>query len=82
MPVQFLSGTERARFTHFPAAISTEDVHLYFSLTPNDLRKALSQLRTHNRLGFALQLGTLHYMGYCPRVLHRAPAEVVAYVAQ
>lgn len=82
MPVQFLSAAERARFTRFPATISTEDLHQYFTLTSDDLKKASGQRGMHNRLGFALQVGTLRYLGYCPRVLHHAPRDVVAFVAQ
>ena len=33
------------------------------------------------RLGFALQLGTLRYLGFCPDDLAAAPAEVVRFLA-
>ena len=36
----------------------------------------------HNRLGFALQLLTLRYLGFCPDDLATAPVTVVAYVAE
>ena len=42
----------------------------------------LARPRAANRLGFALQLGTLRFLGFCPDDLSTAPEAVVAFVAQ
>jgi TnpA family transposase len=82
MPVQFLTDTERVRLNAFPAEIAPDDLITYFTLSPAD-RAQLHPLRgDQNRLGFVLQLGTLRYLGFCPDDLTRAPATVVAYLAE
>jgi len=82
MPVSFLTGRERERLRRFPAEIPLEDVSTYFTLSDLDLGRVLTQRRDYNRLGFALQLCALRYLGFAPDDLSSAPDHVVAYVAQ
>jgi TnpA family transposase len=82
VPVQFLSEAERARLSRFPADIPPDDLVMYFTLSDSDLARVHTHRGNANRLGFALQLGGLRYLGYCPDVLTSAPPALVAYVAQ
>ncbi len=35
----------------------------------------------HNRIGFALQLGSLRYLGFCPDDLSSTPSNVIDYLS-
>ena len=82
MPGRFLTDAQRYRLTHFPTEISTEDISIYFTLTAADKAQVQQQRASHNRLGFALQLGTLRFMGFCPDDLTEAPNAVISYLSQ
>jgi TnpA family transposase len=82
MPVQFLSEADHVRLSRFPAEISSEDLTAYFLLSQTD-RLSFKHLRgDDNRLGFALQLCCLRYLGFIPDDLASISSEVVDYVAQ
>ena len=81
MPVQFLSEAEHKSLNRFPSEVSLEDLNRFFLLSDKEL-SILKQLRAeHNRLGFALQLCCLRYLGFFPEEL-QLPKRVVNYVAQ
>ena len=81
MPVQFLSEAEHKSLNRFPSEVSAEDLNRFFLLSDQELI-ILKQLRTeHNRLGFALQLCCLRYLGFFPEEL-QVPERVIKYVAQ
>lgn len=82
MPVNFLSEAERSRLSQFPDAVSESDLIQYFTLTPDDQVQIKRQRRSENRLGFALQLCTLRYLGFCPDDLQSVLTEVVESLAQ
>jgi TnpA family transposase len=82
MPGQFLTEAERERLRRFPAEIPPGDVIASFTLSPADLAQVRHQRGDHNRLGFALQLGALHYLGFSPDDPTTAPASVMAYLSQ
>lgn len=81
MPVQFLSEAEHKSLNRFPSEVSSEDLNRFFLLSDKELI-ILKQLRAeHNRLGFALQLCCLRYLGFFPEEL-QLPESVINYVAQ
>jgi TnpA family transposase len=82
MPGQFFSEAERERLIRFPATISPDECLTHFTLTIFELAKTLEHRGDANRLGFALQLCALRFMGFCPDDLWSAPAGVVRYVAK
>ena len=82
MPSLFLTDSERKRLASFPSTISDSDVIAYFTLSDNDKEQVPKTAAAYNRLGFALQLCTLRYMGFCPENLESAPLNVVAYLAK
>ena len=82
MPVQFLSQADHDRLNRFPEEITREELNSFFWLSPDD-RQAISLIRgEYNRLGFALQLGCLKYLGFFPENLLQIPQVVAQYVAQ
>src|SRR6185436_11845983 len=82
MPIGFLTATERDRLNHFPTPIPDEDVRAFFLLSEADQHVINHQREAHTRLGFALQLCALRYLGFAPDDLSTTPAEVLLYVAR
>jgi TnpA family transposase len=82
MPVDFLTEAERERLNRFPETIAPGDVNAYFLLTPADLKLIRKRSGAHNRLGCALQLCSLRFLGFILLDLSSIPAEVISYVAR
>jgi hypothetical protein len=82
MPGRFLTQAERERLQRFPEEISPQDMITYFALSARDMAKVRQQRSAHNRLGFALQLCALRYLGFSPDDVTTAPTNVVSYVAE
>lgn len=82
MPGRILTDRERERLEQFPAQIAPSDLITYFTLSSAQLDLVYQHRGDCNRLGFALQLLTLRYLGFCPDRLTTVPADVVAYVAK
>jgi Domain of unknown function (DUF4158) len=82
VPTGFLSDAERERLDSFPAQVVPGDLDRYFTLSRADRRQLPTTASPANRLGFALQLGALRFLGFCPDDLSTAPEAVVAFVAR
>jgi hypothetical protein len=82
MPSQLFTDAERARRNRFPEAIAYEDLIIFFPLSERDMESIPRYSAPHNRLGYALQLCALRFMGFVPDDLSSAPPEAVAFVAQ
>src|SRR5262245_17777613 len=81
MPVQLFTEAERARRNRFPDVIAYEDLVTFFTLSERDLRSIPRSREPHNRLGYALQLCTLRFMGFVPDDLGSVPPDAVSFVA-
>lgn len=81
MPVSFLSEAERHRFNSFPKDLSTDDLIAHFTLTDSDLRQIPHHASENNRLGFALQLVLLRFLGFHLTDLRSLPKTVLDFVA-
>jgi len=82
MPWKLLSKEQRKYFGKFPGIPSEEQLSEYFFLDDNDLA-IIDELRTEtNKLGFAIQLGVLRFIGTFPRSFDDAPYDVVKYVSK
>jgi TnpA family transposase len=82
MPGQFLSSAERERLERFPAEVSPADLIAFFTLSPSDLAQVPVRAAPYNRLGFALQLCALRYLGFSPDDLTTAPVDVLQHLAK
>jgi hypothetical protein len=66
MPVQFLSESDHERLNRFPEDITQEDLDRFFWLSQDDRQAIMGLLGAHNRLGLALLLCCLRYLGFFP----------------
>ena len=81
MSTSFLTVAERERWQRFPAAIPQDDLAVYFWLSEDDHREVNRQREPFNRLGYALQLCTLRYLGFVPTDFTATPEVAVTFVA-
>ena len=82
MPKRFLKSDHRETLSNFPATVDEHDVIIHFLLTPTDL--ALVNLNRTNtqRLGFAILLCALRYLGFFPTDVMSIPENALAYLVQ
>ena len=81
MPVNFLSEAERLRFNSFPSDLSGEDLIGFFTLSRTDLLQIPANASTANRLGFALQLVLLRFLGFHLSELSSVPSAIIDFAA-
>ncbi len=74
MPVRYLSDPELARLSGWPDELADEDAVTFFTLSPDDLVWLAGFNRPENRLGVAVQLSTLPWLGWIPDELAACPS--------
>jgi len=80
MPTRHLSDEQRQRYANFTAAPSPDQLARYFHLDRSD-REITEGLRgDHNRLGFALMLGSARFIGVFPGADVEIPSSVTAFL--
>lgn len=82
MPSGFLRAQDRRELNNFPSIIEESDLITYFLLTPADHEQIAFSRTDTQRLGFALLLCGLRYLGFFPDDLQTAPAPMVIYLAE
>jgi hypothetical protein len=82
MPGSFLTDAERERLRRFPDEVPPEDLIAYFALTDRDRGLVQKQRRDQNRLGVAMQLCALRYLGFVPARLRAASSAAVEHLAR
>ncbi len=82
MPVRFLSDAELARLSSWPDEIADDDLVTFFTLTSDDLGWLGSNVRVENRLGAAVQLCALPWLGWIPDDLSGCPSPAVDRLAR
>jgi len=81
MPGAFFTAKERERLAGFPEDIPHWDLITYCTLTEHDRALIDTYHGDANRLGTALQLCAVRYLGFCPADLQAAPVAMVAFLA-
>ena len=82
MPTRFLSDAEIERLERFPETIDRRDLARRFQLDGDDVRFVRQQNGASGRLGIALQLCSLRWLGFVPDELSGAPPEAIAKLAE
>jgi hypothetical protein len=63
MALSFLTAAQRDRYGRYPDMVTPDDLARCFHLSDEDRAQIMSCRGHHNRLGFALQLTTVRYLG-------------------
>jgi len=82
MSRSFLTQHERSQFDSISEDISQEDLAAYFTLTIQDKELIHQQRRDHNKLGFALQLCILRYLGFIINNITSLNSQIISHVAK
>jgi hypothetical protein len=82
VPVGFIGDAECERLASFPSQVLPGDIEANFMLTFADCKRIPQTASPAHRLGFALQLCMLHYLGFGPDDLSIAPEVVIAFLAR
>jgi TnpA family transposase len=81
MPVDFLTPTQRQQYGRYPDSLSCEELGRHFHLNDDDLEWIASKRRDSSRLGLAIQLVTVRFLGVFLEDLGAVPSPVLQIVA-
>ncbi|ENA1771630.1 Tn3 family transposase [Yersinia ruckeri] len=82
MPVNFLSAEQRESYGNYQGEPTKDILARYFHLDDFDRQHISSKRGDHNRLGFAVQLCTVRYLGRFPDLFSNIPNAVVKFLAK
>jgi hypothetical protein len=81
MPISFLTPAQRESYGRYAASPTPDQLSRFFHLNDEDLAQIRGCRGEHNRLGFALQLSTVRYLGTFLDDPVAVPCEVVQRLA-
>jgi TnpA family transposase len=79
--VGYPNETERRRLERFPDRVAVEDLRACFVLTERDLTLVFAQRGPENRLGLAISMCALRFLGFVPEDLASVPDEALRFLA-
>ena len=82
MPVEFLSDDQASAYGRFTSGFTRAELERYFFLDDVDRGLIEPKRRDHNKLGYAVQLSTVRYVGKFLDDPLDVPAELVQYLAE
>jgi hypothetical protein len=82
MPKRFLTKIDRDNLNSFPKEIPYEDIVKYFTISYPDMKQIPKSSSDYNRIGFAVQLCSLRYMGFVPEDITNLPKEALHYLSR
>ena len=82
MPVDFLSEEQESKYGKYNGDPTPEQLSKYFWLDDNDCLTVFRHRGNHNCLSFAIQLGTVRYLGTFVSDFTDVPPSVINYVAR
>jgi hypothetical protein len=80
--VGYPNDAERRRLERFPDRIAVEDLRACFALSDRDRVLVFDQRGPENRLGLAVALCALRFLGFVPDDIASIPDEALGFVAQ
>ena len=82
MPVEILNSEQEKKYGKFSENPSTEQLATYFWFDDQDRNVIFNHRLDYNKLGFALQLGIVRFLGTFIPPSIKIPTNVVLYVSQ
>jgi hypothetical protein len=79
--VGYPNDPERRRLERFPDRIAVEDLRACFALKERDLTLVFDQRRPENRLGLAVALSAVRFLGFVPDDIASIPDEALRFLA-
>lgn len=81
MPVNFLTPEQVAQYGHYAGEPTPTQLAKYFHLDDGDMRYIRQLDQEHTRLGFAVQLGTVRFLGTFLTDMGEVPLVVIQHMA-
>ncbi len=82
MPVNFLTDEQNQTYSCYPESLSQEQLDKYFYLDDKDRELINACRRDYNKLGYALQLTTVRFLGTFLSDPLEVPSDVINYITK